>query len=548
MTPHIFDVVVRDIDAIRVLENASKWDATTLIAAVSSDPRSFHELRLSWLRYRPNQPLESLPWIERSGELQGNPPDWLLIDLACLRIESSVENWISMEPNSVSRDDHPMSSDCPMVWINIPPAWTIANSPDTPICLRELPVPPEPIDFRGVLYGRAMAENFARQIVERSSQGQLPAEYWPREELYSIVDRDDPRRIVSNRWYELTIQIHAAWLMTERKDLDGQCPRAFLHRHRDWAEREEHNRTLEWSRNRRPPRPLDRHTHTYRYGPMNRDEVVIYFDLCREVLQYGWALLNEQPALRTDEKRLGELLYDAAQEWLQHGSIEGDPLTPLEMIILSRQHMPRLSTGFHLDCECPLCRMIIESCDDEGMFYPTFSSFDGHHLDVDGEFAFSLHETREEFDQAEAEYREMSARIEKEMADRESSQPKSNSVWSGYVNPEIERVNLMTLGFRLAELIGDLKTARDAIGSESTNTSGQAERITAWIAGLNDGFDSLKHVGTATVDRRIAVEPMLDRLEDVGHEFPELCPKSADFQSLLHEWCRQPDFDDEIPF
>ena len=62
MMPTEITVVVRDALQCRVLNDIDDWEATTIIAAVSADPRSFYELGLSWLRYRPEQPLESLPW------------------------------------------------------------------------------------------------------------------------------------------------------------------------------------------------------------------------------------------------------------------------------------------------------------------------------------------------------------------------------------------------------------------------------------------------------------------------------------------------------
>ena len=43
-----------------------------------------------------------------------------------------------------------------------------------------------------------------------------------------------------------------------------------------------------------------------------------------------------------------------------------------------------------IDCDCPICNMMAD-----GMFGVGFNSIDGHHLELDDEFAFSMHETRE---------------------------------------------------------------------------------------------------------------------------------------------------------
>ena len=61
--------------------------------------------------------------------------------------------------------------------------------------------------------------------------------------------------------------------MTPREDLEGQPPRHFLHCGRDWVDHELHNRQMQWSNEGRCPRPLDRDTYAYRYGPLGRHEV-----------------------------------------------------------------------------------------------------------------------------------------------------------------------------------------------------------------------------------------------------------------------------------
>ena len=567
------NVVVRDYDTTQILRDVDDWDALTLVAAVSADPRCLRELELSWLRYRPDQPLDSLTWdvlgqpsasTETVDLRAAKTADWLLVDLACLRLESNIDGLIPAERTALQRDEGQSGPENPVIWINLPPTWTISSSQNDQPQLQPLLVPVEPIDFRGVLFGRALSSHLAAKMIELANDGRMPDEFISRDDLGWDIERNDPRLKLSNRWYDLTMEVHADWLMAPRSDLGNEPPRVFLHRSRQWAEWEVQNREHQWSRSKRPPRPLDRNTHTYRYGPMHREEVVIYFDLCREVIPFGWRTLFEQPALRDDPHQFASMMYQHMQQWLKEGSIEGDPTPPAEMIESSRRHMPRLADGTHLDCECPLCRMMLDEMEDaDSMFYPTFGGFDGHHLELDGEFAFSLYETREEFDEAEADFCEMSESMEREQAKRESQTARGEeseefqSAWSGYVNPDLTRVDVMTLGFRLAELVDDLKSIRneycqesrvdhvqDAVSNaESLNsqlTTKQDDTLTTdLIELLNEQFDNLRGAPPIATDRRIAIQPLIDAIEQTAEHFPRLLSKSADLQSQLHQWVRQ---------
>ena len=458
-----------------------------------------------------------------------------------------MDDLIPHERMAFQRDEGPWHSENPVVWVNLPPDWkTEVVKADRPVFL-PIPMPVEPLDFRGVLFGRSMTRHFAQRMIGRVNAGHCPDQYVAQNELPWDVDSDDPRLSVANRWYALTVQVHADWLMTERADLENEIPRVFLHRGREWAEREEDNRQRQWCDLRRPPRPLDRNTHTYRYGPMNRSEVVVYFDLCREVISHGWKCLVEQPRLRTDVTRLSDLLYDHVQQWLREGSIDEESPPPAPLIESSRRHMPVLADGTHLDCDCPLCRMMSENQNDEaGMFYPMFAGFDGHHLETDDEFAFSLYATREEFDEAQASYREFNDQFERERSEKEEriargEEVEESPIWDGFVQAQSDGVSIMDIAFRMTEFVGDLKR-QEHIGDE------QSARPLIDI--LNDRFDRLRNAPPHQADRTIAMSDLVTALEQAGIDFPDLRSKSSDLQSVLHEWSRQPipDFDDDEPY
>jgi hypothetical protein len=398
MTTQEMFVVVRDHDECQFVEKMDDWDATTLLGSVSSDPRTIRELGLSWLRYRQNQPLGEFKWQTWTEASPLPNRDWLLIDLANLHLAANDAEVIPDAPAAFRRSE---AAEDPVVWINIPPVWSRGNSTDASPILPPAVARQEPLDFRGVLFGRAMAIDFATRMQLIAACDSLPSHHCCWDELPRGLERDDPRRDAANRWHELTMQVHAAWLTNRRDDLNQESPRDFLHKSRGWVEREIDNRSQQWSRLRTPPRPLDRETFSCVHGPMGRDEVVVYYDLCREILRAGWSMLGSSRGIQNDRDLWARQMYDHGRTWLREGQIDDCPTPPADIIASSRRHMPQLADGTHLDCECPVCRMI---SDDHEMFYPTFAFFDGHHLETEGEFAFSLCETREEWEEQEAAY------------------------------------------------------------------------------------------------------------------------------------------------
>lgn len=520
MTAAQVTLVVRDHEICR-FAHVDEWDATSALAGVSSDPRSFRELCLAWHRYREDS-LESLAWTsftEWTDDDAGG--DWLLIDMACFRIESNSRELLPEQPGAYQRDDGPWTVEMPFVWLNFPPNWrrtiTVGRAPE----FHSLGIPVEPLDYRGILFGRAMATDLAKRMILLEQAEDCPAEYLRVEDLPRGIDRHDPRRKVLDFWKGLTVKVHAAWLMTPRDDLGGETPRKFLHSGRAWVEREILNREQDWSQLKTPPRSLDRDTHTYVFGPMGRDEVVVYFSFCREVIHAGWEYLQRTRSAPRNVDQCAAVMYEHGQTWLKSGQIEGFSTPPREMIETSRRHMPALAEQGHLDCDCPICRMMAE--DDQ--FYPAFGGFDGFHLEYDGEFAFSLCGTREEWEEQEATYADFE---DDDDPPRNDVQPTpsdiGDSVWDGHVEDGPLASTTLGLAFRVAELVGDLQRG-DA----------PRERISA----LNEAFDGLRRASDTVPDRRRAADAMKDELERLAQWFPDLVGKSSDLQSKVDQWLRQ---------
>ena len=353
--------------------------------------------------------------------------------------------------------------------------------------------------------GRALAEGIARRTLDIAHREPLPAEHLSWADLPWDGSPTESQRETASRWHALTVRVHADWLTTPREDLENQPPRHFLHLGRDWVDHELHNRQMQWSNEGRCPRPLDRDTCAYRSGPLGRHEVVMYFDLCRAVLGAAWERIVAAPEISEDA--LTKALHEHSQWWLAEGSIDGDPTPPATIIEQERRRKPLVGTGGHLDCDCPICRMEAEGGFGSG---PMFRGFDGHHLELDDEFAFSLCAMREEWEKEQEDYRRFSEEMEAKRREREEAgEDPFDSVWkTSYVNEEALREAgalsprpLMALAMRVAELVGDLQAidgGRDLIES------------------LNNAFDAYRAADDDRALSAAAAVQLVDALEQIA--------------------------------
>ncbi len=522
-------VIVRDRDGLRQLGPTDDWTTMTLVGALSADPRCFDELARAWLRYQPNAPLEELPWTECSAAPATGR--WLLLDLACLRIVAGGGAELPENPAAFQRDEGPWHGEMPVVWINLPPDWQCVEATDWKEALPPLPVPAEPLDVRGVLFGRALADGIARRTLEAARREPLPARCRGWSDPGPDESPSESQREIEARWHALTVAVHADWLMTPREDLEGKPPRPFLHQGRDWVDRELHNRQMQWSNEGGAPRALDRDTFAYRHGPLGCHEVVMYFNLCRELIDTARDRIVETPAI--GHAALTQAIHNHAQWWLAEGSMDGDPTPPAAVIENERRRMPLVGDGSHLDCDCPLCRM-----EAEGGFGPMFRGYDGHHLDLDDEFAFSLRATREEWEQEREEYRKFSEEMDAKRLQQEAAgEDPFASAWStSYVDDDLvsraggsSPLSMMALAVRLAEIVSDLQDA------------GASHDV---IESLNVAFDAFRAANGDFSLTASATSQLAEVLEQIAAAHPVLTVKAADLQSQLDERRRQ----DDLPF
>ena len=363
------------------------------------------------------------------------------------------------------------------------------------------------VDARAVVWGLPLFEYVADRVQTTTTQG------------------EDPTR--AQEWARA---VHAQWLQTTRADLGGRSPRDVLLAERNHIAFDLQHRAEQWSLQRYPVAALPSNSTAYCLGGFGTAEVVLYFDFVRALLAQASRLAAQhgQPA----DACLIQELAQFRDAWLSEANeTTGPSLTPAEWIELERRRMPITSDGSHLDCDCPICQ-----AQAAGEFGPAFSGFDGHHLELEDEFAFSLCETRAEWERQQEEYHRFSEEMEREDRERvakgeDSADRPADSVWQcSYVNWDAltasdasPRQMLLALGFPLAELTVDLQDH-----AEGANL----------MRSLNDAYGGLRASQDAAATSSAAQE-FRDRLEQVAGKLPSLTAKCADLQSRLDELLRR---------
>lgn len=247
----------------------------------------------------------------------------------------------------------------------------------------------QPIDERAVLYGR-LPEHLVKEV-------------WGRRNDLSSQD-DDAR-------YQFVQNVHAAWLLTPREDLRGKSPREVMiddrHEHID---HDMQNQQMHWSFLRQPPPGIRRESMAYQFAGFGRHEIVLYYDLVRELLFECVSRMKRPAITKADLPAEAEHLQQHRQEWLNTPNYEDlSGRTPASVIDRERRRMPEAACGDEaiIDPDCPMCQMMA----DEEMFGPAFWCLDGSSMD--DEFAFSFFRTREEWEEEKRSWEEWNREYER---------------------------------------------------------------------------------------------------------------------------------------
>ncbi len=413
-------VLVVDDDRCLGTCKLDEWDCVSLLSLTSNDPRHVPEVENAWAHYRSQKPWRSLGWQKDLREVSANSIR-LWLDLSNQRFyfrdANLRKNANMLRSGWLKSLDETNSDNVERCWLNIPDWWSHVTRSQwqsqiqatidshwfvSPGGLPRLhkPDPLAELDFRAVLYGKELDETLARSVFQ-SRPIRIAGS---RENYYyssaTSADNALSRSSVTGLGHgkngdaesEEIRRIHAAWLMTPRPSLRGERPRTFLHRHRNWKERELEYRRHYWSMTRTSPYPVSTDSHLYRMGPMGTVEVTSYFYLCRDLIEYLWRYMLDTPDATLDS--LVEHAHAMKDQLLQN-PYEPDGTTTFESAMqFDRSLMPLLATSAMIDCDCPLCRLQSTQAD---LFGPTFLHCDAFELEMEQQFAFSLCESRREW-------------------------------------------------------------------------------------------------------------------------------------------------------
>jgi len=149
------------------------------------------------------------------------------------------------------------------------------------------------------------------------------------------------------------------------------------------------------------PPPISKDSAAYRNAGFGTHEIVLYYDLVRELLYECWDRVVFAKLPLSDDSLEAEVrsLETHRDEWLE--SLEVEDLrgrTPASVVERERRRIPEVMSGREamVDHDCPMCQMM---ADDPT---PMFWNLDGCNMDEG--FAFSFHRTMAEWEDEEREY------------------------------------------------------------------------------------------------------------------------------------------------
>ncbi|MFN5101430.1 MAG: hypothetical protein ACK5GJ_01400, partial [Planctomycetota bacterium] len=174
-----------------------------------------------------------------------------------------------------------------------------------------------------------------------------------------------------------------------------------------------------------------------------------------------------------------------------------------------------------IDCNCPICLMMAE-----GAFGPSFSRIDGHHLELDEDFAFSMAETLEDWELEHQEHDDSSESDDEEDSPFKDSQNDEElvSVWGPMRSDQPIPGDVqghLKMAFMVADIVSVLQSYSNRILE---------------IQSLNLAFSEYRKADGRRLKK--ATKKFKRLLETLANRYPELVSKSADLQSRIDESAR----------
>lgn len=508
-------LTVRTCDAVKQWD-VDEWTIYVALASLSAEPETLAEWFEAVRRYQPDHRLLETGYDVGGIDEAGGSESWCLVDLVGKTVIGGGDWELPERIGAYEPSAGEEAEGFPIVWLDTPTEWLFSMADNgweeevgrrAEAAAAQLPR----IDVRAILFGKELLE-FLAVGVQAAAHGQRR--------------RDEEREL------KLTRHIHAQWLMTARDDLGGRTPRQLLLADHDHMQRDLEHRSQQWTHQGHPALPLPTDSLAYRFGGFGTIEIVVYFDLVRSLLEKAWELVHAER--NANPESMIERLAAQRDAWMQKPYDDGSlGLSAAALVESERRRMPIVSQGEHLDCDCPICRAEADGVFGSG---PMFLWFDGHHLEMEDEFAFSFADSYKEWKSQQDSYQEFAAKMERERASTESlpgedQEPLGDSVWkSTFVDwdqvastDSSPKHSLFALAFPIAELVCDLKAR-----------SQEQEQVRA----LNDAYDDLRRADDV-ISAGLRAGRLCETLEEICRTYPELTPKCADLQSHIDDVLRR---------
>jgi hypothetical protein len=478
----VSEIKLNLIDARQILcgtIHGSMGDAC--VAALSAEPESIAELEAALKRYVGTAPPRKgqMPDGPQASTKVKNPPGvfasfhsfpeiddapWdagiLIIDLAA-RIVAEESTY--SQPQRRGEVLYHNGSHATEVWVlyAISDDWKFLHSIAEYKSLRSVRARERAsrtlLDVRDVLYGRPLLEFIARSIREsvicretrfetqnstnQSSDGGAEA---PVENSDLTVRAEET---VEEKLTPELSSIHARWLMSCRKDLEGQSPRDVLLGKQEFIDFDLHTRQLQWTEQGEGPPCLTTDSFAYRFAGFGTHEWVIYYDLVRHLLWRALHLENRnEPA---ELEREIAALEQTRTEWLENPQEDCGGRIPAILIENERRRLPIAlrAQDMIIDDDCELCVM---SANQVAMGYgPGFWHLDGSHMDDD--FAFSFYRTREEWNEENRRREEFDREFNRRWEEREQRLARGEPVDDDFDLDWIDSLNSKSSGLKATE-------------------------------------------------------------------------------------------------
>ncbi len=533
------DIRLNLLAADRTIHGCVHWsEGDRIVAALASDPQTIEELALAVGRYR-HIDEDGTAFAHFRNGLNEKPYDagLFVIDLVGRRIAWTSTASCCAREGTVSWHNGHCDTEIGLPY-SLADDWVIHDHDDASWgrLWEDREPPADPADERAVLYGRLPAF-LARELHERQD---------------GLAELDDAGS------EQLVRDLHTRWLMTPRDDLAGRTPREVMidarHRHviRD-LEFQQHR----WSFVRSAPPGIPRKSHAYRFGGFGRHEVVLYYELVRELLWEGLHRFLVRPIAAADLAAETDHLQRYRQDWLNGPNEDHIGRTPASIIDRERRRLPEACAPGEpiVDPDCPLCEMMADET-----FGPTFWHLDGSQMDDD--FAFSFYETCEEWEEEQRRQEEFNRQFDEKLR-RKRAFVEGEIPAEEYLETNDEDRRLWTQSFSDHQALDELPFAR-AFPILLFGIAAHLAEVCEEFKSLSDGAQRGRSLRSHFTELRYALvygllpsaESALDSLTEALHEVASLhaplALRCADLEArldhLLTRWRAEPPWDDGIPF